>query len=200
MGANRRSTPTGRRAWAHPLRPSRRRSISRTHEEDGPTSSWFATIERRLPCAIRPYDPPHADHAPDHYPAAGRRSAGVQGVFPRRRLVRRRFRCPRFGSTRRGRSRCRTAGSSARSPASPSTSAITSGSPIARRRCSRTRRDRSGRRRRPVLEFDAEGTLRVVVGRPGRRATSGRSSSTASTSTTTTTCGWAPAATRTRTS
>ena len=41
----------------------------------------------------------------------------------------------------------------------------------------------------PVLEFDQEGQLRVVVGRARARATSGRSSSTASTSTRTTTSG-----------
>src|SRR5437868_2085682 len=47
-----------------------------------------------------------------------------------------------------GRSRCRITGSSAPSPALPSIRAITSGSLIVRRRCNRTRRDRSGKQRR----------------------------------------------------
>ena len=70
-------------------------------------------------------------------------------------------------SIRPGRSRCRTTGWSAPSSASPSTRRITSGSRIVRRRCSRTRRARSGRRRRRCSSSIRHGNLVSSWGGPG---------------------------------
>ena len=99
-----------------------------------------------------------------------------------------------------GRSRCPTTGSSARWSASPSTRTITSGSRIVRPRCSRTRRARSGRRRRRCSSSIRHGTLVVVVGRAGRRLRVAAARARHLRRRRRTTSGSAPAATRTRTS
>ena len=70
-------------------------------------------------------------------------------------------------SIRRGRSRCPIDGSSAPSPACTWTRTITSGSSIARRRCSRTKRDRSGVRRRRCWSSIADGNVVSSWGGPG---------------------------------
>ena len=75
--------------------------------------------------------------------------------------------CRPSRSIRCGPNRCPITGLSAPVPASPSTHAITSGSSIGRRRCSRTRRARSGARRRRCSSSITQGNLVSSWGGPG---------------------------------
>ena len=84
--------------------------------------------------------------------------------------------CRASSPSRSGRSRSRATGSSARSRASRSDPTTGSGSCTGRSRCSTTKRARprtrrntnAARRRRPVMEFDADGNLHRHWGGPGQ--------------------------------